>query len=126
MSIGDQLASDIQAHAGSESSSQCSKAVRQSIERVTNTFSEFCIHIFFLIYKSTGKSLRRTQHAKNYGPSLQAAGFKTISNRTPLRAGDVRIIQPAHGHRSGHIQVHTGNRWGSDFKQQDQWPGSIY
>ncbi len=47
MSIGDQLASDIQAHAGSESSSQCSKAVRQSIERVTNTFSEFCIHIFF-------------------------------------------------------------------------------
>ncbi len=125
LSVGDKIANDIQAHAGSKSIGQCAKFVRQCIERVTGAFSEFCIYIS-LIYKFAGKDLQRTEHAKNYGPSLQAAGFKPISKGTPLLPGDIRIIQPVAGHPSGHMQVYTNNGWFSDFKQRDQWPGPAY
>jgi hypothetical protein len=118
-SIGDRLAIDIQPHAGSKSGGHCAKAIRQSIERVTSAFSESRIHTC-LIYESAGTSIQRIEHAKDYGQSLQAAGFRSISNETPLRPGDVR------SHQSGHIQMYTGSQWVFDFKQNGPWPGPAY
>ncbi|CAF1202663.1 unnamed protein product [Rotaria sordida] len=102
------MASDIRQHAGDRSRGQCAQAVRQSIENVL------------------GIRLERTQFARNYGPRLEAAGLRAITNGTPLRPGDVRIIQPTVGHPAGHMQMYTENGWVSDFRQRDEWPGSAY
>ncbi len=124
-SVGDRLAADIQTHAGGRPRGQCARAVRETIERTLGSFSYLIFKIQF-ISKSVGFPLRRTQHARNYGPSLEAAGFSVISNDTPLQPGDVRIIERTHGHPSGHMQMYTDNGWMSDFRQQDEWPGLAY
>jgi hypothetical protein len=124
-SVGNRLAADIQQHAGNRSRGQCARAVRQTIERTLGSFFYLIFKIQF-ISKTVGFPLQRTQHARDYGPSLELAGFNVISDDTPLEPGDVRIIQPTRGHPSGHMQMYTENGWMSDFRQRDEWPGSAY
>ncbi|KAF0974040.1 hypothetical protein FDP41_006650 [Naegleria fowleri] len=84
----------------------CARAVRTAIEA------------------ATGKTIQRTQSAKNYGPNLEKAGFRKVSG--PPRIGDVAIFNSVPGHPHGHIQVLTERGWVSDFKQRDQYPGPAY
>ncbi len=129
-SLEDRLAADIQAHAGSKSQNKCAKFVRQSIERVIGSFPyissfRYCLQISF-IYKTIDVKLKKKDYARMYGPSLEEAGFAMIPNETPLRPGDVRIIQPIDGRSAGHMQMYTHNGWMSDFRQRDEWPGPAY
>lgn len=83
----------------------------------------------------------RPVSAKDYGPYLEANGFKEVStdNYVP-QAGDVAVIQgypagpidPNTGEPTykaaddGHIAMYTGDKWGSDFEQTDMWGGPHY
>nr|CAG4718412.1 unnamed protein product [Naegleria fowleri] len=89
-----------------EATGYCARAVRTAIEA------------------ATGKTIQRTQSAKNYGPNLEKAGFRKVSG--PPRIGDVAIFNSVPGHPHGHIQVLTERGWVSDFKQRDQYPGPAY
>lgn len=70
-------------------------------------------------------------YAKNYGPTLEAAGFARIpvDNYVPQK-GDVILIQnyPG-GNIAGHMEMYNGTSWVSDFKQKSIhgiYPGSTY
>jgi hypothetical protein len=72
-----------------------------------------------------GIPLQRTGSAKDYGASLEAAGFQEALG-SPLK-GDVIVIQPAPGHRHGHMAIYDGAHWISDFKQfRGFYPGPAY
>ncbi|ECJ3936271.1 hypothetical protein YT28_04635 [Salmonella enterica subsp. salamae] len=74
-----------------------------------------------------GVVVMNTRNAKDYGPMLEAAGFRRISSTQPARAGDVVVIQPyAGGHAAGHMAIYDGQDWYSDFKQRDFWGGPGY
>jgi hypothetical protein len=64
--------------------------------------------------------------AKDYGPVLEADGFQEISGNTPLRAGDVVIIQSALRRPHGHMAMYNGRKWISDFIQIGLYPGPQY
>jgi hypothetical protein len=70
-------------------------------------------------------------HAKDWGPSLLRAGFRTvkvedISTFRPMK-GDVAVIQATSHRKSGHIQGYDGKNWISDFVQKNGfWPGQEY
>jgi hypothetical protein len=76
--------------------------------------------------------------ACDYGPSLEAVGFKPIfvySGIGPIDtgtvvgqvAGDVVVIQPIQGHPHGHIALFNGVNWVSDFIQlRGFYPGQQY
>jgi len=76
-----------------------------------------------------GIRLDRTPHAKNYGASLERAGFVRVS--TPRR-GDVVVIQaPSSCSReescfSGHMAIFDGISWVSDYVQRELYPGPRY
>jgi glyoxylase-like metal-dependent hydrolase (beta-lactamase superfamily II) len=97
-------------HAESHSTHNCAKYVRKAIEW-------------------GGILLRPTHYAKDYGPLLEAAGFRqTIGDP---QQGDVIVIQPAPGHPAGHMAIFDGSIWVSDFKQthagrQGFYPGPAY
>lgn len=66
--------------------------------------------------------------ACDYGPSLEAVGFKPVyvytgtgSTDTAIipgqQKGDVVVIQPIEGHPHGHIALFNGTHWLSDFVQ---------
>ncbi len=66
--------------------------------------------------------------AKDFGPSLEKAGFQTVppKNYTPQK-GDVIVFQPYPGQhlKAGHMQFYDGEEMVSDFKQKDKlWPSS--
>jgi hypothetical protein len=69
-----------------------------------------------------GVSLVLRECAKDYGPSLLAAGFKRIgvdaavANCKPQK-GDVGVVQPIAGCPHGHMAMFNGAIWVSDFKQ---------
>jgi RHS repeat-associated protein len=93
------------------SQGKCARAVREAIEAGGTTLTR----------PSSGD-------AKDYGPSLEAAGFTKVpkENYVPLK-GDVIVLQPPTGRTSGHIQMWNGTRWESDFKQStDLYPGPGY
>lgn len=73
-----------------------------------------------------GIRLLHTRHAKDYGSSLRASGFREVSSTGPFRAGDVAVIQPITGHPDGHMCMFDGNTWISDFKQRTLYPGPAY
>ncbi|MES2150099.1 MAG: CHAP domain-containing protein [Pseudomonadota bacterium] len=70
-------------------------------------------------------------HAREWGPTLLAAGFHEIEvarpeTFTPMK-GDVAIIQATSIRKSGHIQGYDGTNWVSDFVQRNGfWPGPEY
>jgi hypothetical protein len=96
--------------AGNSPGGHCAKAVREALE-------------------AGGIKLERVASAKDYGPSLENAGFKPIavteSTYTPAK-GDVVIFQPCkNSHPDGHMQIYDGTQFVSDFKQKDKlWPNS--
>ena len=69
--------------------------------------------------------------AKDWGPTLQRAGFREIKvddpeKFSPMR-GDVAVIQATTHRTSGHIQGFDGANWTSDFIQtRGFWPGAEY
>jgi len=75
------------------------------------------------IEAATGRALTRHESAKDYGPSLIAAGFQIVNG---AQAGDVAIFPAIPNHPHGHIQVFTGSEWLSDFVQRDIYPGPNY
>lgn len=97
-------------HAKSKSQAECGKYVREAIE-------------------AGGIRLIRKNSAKDYGSSLNTAGFTEYSSVPPggYKAGDIAVIQnPDAQHKHGHMQMYSGSQWISDFKQKNFWPGSIY
>jgi len=74
-----------------------------------------------------GVILSKTNYAKDYGQFLKSAGFLEISQNTPLKPGDVAIIQPIKGHPYGHMCMFDGRIWISDFRQyRGFYPGLDY
>lgn len=81
---------------------------------------------------------RLLPEARDYGPSLERAGFSPAASAPEGRGypptagyvpaiGDVAVIQATSRNLSGHIAMYTGkNGWVSDFKQRDFWPGPTY
>lgn len=70
------------------------------------------------------------EYAKEYGPVLSAMGFQIVdaSGYTPKK-GDLAVFQPPAGKNAGHIQMHNGTEWVSDFFQgqsPDIYPGPAY
>ena len=63
--------------------------------------------------------------AKHYGPPLVAAGYSALpAAGTAVQRGDIFVMQPANGPQGhGHIAMHDGTVWISDFKQRDMWGG---
>lgn len=72
-----------------------------------------------------GQPMGRTESAKNFGPHLEAAGFKQVTDGT-LQKGDVAVIQSIPGHPHGHMAMYDGKQWVSDFKQRTMYPGDAY
>lgn len=64
-------------------------------------------------------------YAKNYGQSLEKAGYKAVETGE-YQVGDVVVIQATTKSVAGHIQIYTENGWYSDHKQQGFWPGPSY
>ncbi|MCY2968357.1 MAG: CHAP domain-containing protein [Planctomycetota bacterium] len=110
------------AHAQPKSTGRCAEFVRRAIE-------------------AGGIILHRTGSAKDYGPSLRAAGFEPVASYGPFLKGDVVIIdgffrqstahgQVLHDHKHGHMAMYDGWRWISDFAQRNHtapgYPGNEY
>jgi hypothetical protein len=98
---------DSQALPGSHS--QCGEYTRKAIE-------------------AGGIVLARRHFAKDYGISLQAAGFVSMGQlRSGYLRGDVVVIEPIDGHPSGHMAMFNGTNWVSDFQQlHGLYPGLSY
>jgi hypothetical protein len=73
-----------------------------------------------------GVTVQNTYHAKDYGPQLEKAGFRKVTDGT-LQKGDVAVIQnyPG-GNISGHMTMYDGQKWVSDYQQRDMWGGDGY
>ncbi|CAF0929706.1 unnamed protein product [Didymodactylos carnosus] len=107
MSSGGKIAMEIEKLAESKSTGRCAAVSREAIEQ------------------ALGISIPRTNSAKDYGPKLEAVGFREVTDGQN-RPGDVRVIQSIEGHPHGHMQIYTNKGWMSDFKQRDEWPGEAY
>ena len=93
-------------HAASHSTGHCAQYVREAIEH-------------------GGIVLERHASAKDYGRSLEFAGFHEVAHHDYKR-GDVVVIQPIPGHPHGHMAMFDGEHWVSDFKQRTLYPGESY
>lgn len=87
-----------------------------------------CAEYTRIAIEAGGVVLKRHISAKDYGSSLLAVGFTTLSPDVSLfKAGDVAIIQPIKGHPHGHMAMFNGKIWISDFKQNHgYYPGPTY
>ncbi|UQA60490.1 hypothetical protein E8A73_008470 [Polyangium aurulentum] len=100
----------LNSHAQPKSTSNCARYVRTAISSPAGG----------------GQPMGRTLSAKNYGPQLEAAGFRQVTDGT-LQKGDVAVIQPyPGGNQHGHMAMYNGQSWVSDFKQRDMYPGPGY
>lgn len=97
----------LDSHAQPSSQGQCAKFTREAIE-------------------AGGLALKMTNSAKDYGPSLTAAGLRALpANQCfAFRTGDVAIIQPIAEVPDGHMCMFDGKVWVSDFVQTQ--PSSPY
>lgn len=85
-----------------------------------------CAEFVRLAIEAGGLRLLRANSAKDYGRSLEIAGFAIIGPTLPT-PGDVVIIQPCPGQRHGHMAMYNGSNWVSDFKQMHGlYPGPAY
>jgi hypothetical protein len=92
----------LKANAASEPVGLCAQYTREAIE-------------------AGGVILKRTNYAKDYGPSVLEVGFQTV-NTASYQAGDVVIMQNCPGHDYGHMQMYSGSQWISDYVQSNFWP----
>jgi hypothetical protein len=95
----------LKSHAQSEPVGLCAQYTREAIE-------------------AGGVTLKRTNYAKDYGPSVLEVGFQTV-NTSSYQAGDVVIMQNCEGHDYGHMQMYSGSQWISDYVQSGFWPYSV-
>jgi hypothetical protein len=74
-----------------------------------------------------GQPMGHTLNAKDYGPELESAGFRQVTDGT-LQKGDVAVIQPyPGGNQAGHMTMYDGKDWVSDFNQgSNMYPGPGY
>ncbi|MBB6091982.1 RHS repeat-associated protein [Povalibacter uvarum] len=76
-----------------------------------------------------GIALDRTTYAKDYGPSLEKAGFRQLDvgpDYQPQK-GDIVVMQGISTRPEGHMQMNNGERWVSDFNQRlNTRPGAIW
>ena len=104
----DEAISQIRSRAGSHSIHRCAFYTREVIE-------------------AGGVHVDNVPDAKNYGRSLERAGFREVPLGSTVIAGDVAIIQPyAGGNPSGHMTMYDGTTWYSDFRQNSMYPGGGY
>jgi hypothetical protein len=105
-------------HAQQGSNGQCAKYTRQAIEAGLD-----------------GAKLPRpsSARAKDYGVSLQAAGFAPLNACGGYQAGDIAVIEGFNGHEAGHMAMYDGEQWISDFTQNNYegregglYPGGAY
>lgn len=98
----------LDSHANVESVGRCAEYTRKAIQ-------------------AGGVILKHAMYAKDYGFSLQTAGFRQLlSNTAPYLAGDVVIIDGCEGALAGHMAMFDGSLWVSDFKQRELYPGPSY
>ena len=89
------------------------------------------------INKGGGGNVRMAD-AHLMGPNLERGGFSKVNiDYSEAQKGDVAVFQPFYksqypglklnkDHPYGHMQMFDGEKWISDFKQSDFWPGSDY
>jgi len=123
-------ANHIEANATETSQSKCAKRTREAIEAGGKKLD---------IPKPTVPG-SNSASAKDYGPSLEKAGFEPVANSSTYdpsapvsnsiyhpQQGDVVVIQPYSGGKPhGHMQMYDGKKWTSDFTQRGFYPGSGY
>jgi hypothetical protein len=73
-----------------------------------------------------GIVLERTGYAKDYGASLERAGFGKLPPSEKPKAGDVVIFGAFGRHRDGHMAMFDGTQWISDFLQPHFLPSRDY
>jgi hypothetical protein len=73
-----------------------------------------------------GIILERAGHAKDYGASLERAGFRKLPASEKPRAGDVVVFGAFGRHREGHMAMFDGTQWISDFLQPHFLPSRDY
>ena len=106
----DKAAQYLTSHAEPESTSNCATYVRKAISAKAGG----------------GLPMNSTKSAKDYGPQLEAAGFRQVTDGT-VQKGDVAVIQPyPGGNPNGHMTMYNGSQWVSDYKQRDMWGGPGY
>ncbi len=105
----DKAIAELQKNALVSSSRRCAQYVRTAIE-------------------AGGIFLSREADAKNYGRSLQVAGFRVVNRNSCIipQRGDVVVIQPVQAGNPGHMAMYDGQIWISDFKQRTMYPGPEY
>ncbi|WP_293372191.1 hypothetical protein [Nevskia sp.] len=96
-------------HAGRYSQGRCAEYVRKAVE-------------------AGGLKLLRRMSAKDYGESLELAGFyRVFAVPTVFFEADIAIVAPLVDHPHGHIAMFNGAIWISDFKQlRGIYPGPAY
>jgi hypothetical protein len=105
----DKTVAALRENAGANSRSKCAAYVRMALE-------------------AGGVTLTITRSAKDYGQSLELAGFRVVNRHSCVIAhrGDVAIIQPVISSEHGHMTMFDGEIWISDFKQRSMYPGPEY
>lgn len=107
----DRSVAHLSTHARTRSQGRCLRSVREAIE-------------------AGGANPGRTLSAKDYGPNLERAGFRSVAaNGTPGYAperGDVAVFGAVPGHRHGHIAMYDGGQWVSDYRQQGFYANQAY
>jgi hypothetical protein len=71
----------------------------------------------------------RPHDAKDYGKRLLEIGFTKVDIQNyKEKKGDLAVLQPPSGERSGHLQMYNGEIWVSDFRQLRPgiYPGPKY
>lgn len=71
----------------------------------------------------------RPHDAKDYGPKLTEMGFTKVDTQNyQAMKGDIAVLQPPSGQKSGHLQMFNGEIWVSDFRQVRPgiYPGPQY
>ena len=108
------------------------------LEQNTGTVSQKnCAKYVRLALEAGGlntNTIGRPDLACDYGPYLEKLGFHEVNpeNFIPQKA-DIAVFQgypggtvSKTGRLCGHIQMYSGERWISDFKQNNFWPGAGY
>lgn len=108
----DAAVSHLDASALPASNKECARYTRRAIE-------------------AGGVTLQRTRYAKDYGPSLERAGFRAVADpvsywRYEPQRGDVVVYQNPPGRTEGHMAMYNGTQWVSDFRQPRMQPGGSY
>lgn len=106
----DNAVAHLDANARGRSIGRCAQYTREAIE-------------------AGGVRLDRHAYARQYGSSLENAGFRAVASQgdayTPQR-GDVVVFQAVPGHPAGHMAMYNGTQWVSDFRQREMAPARGY